>query len=256
MSFAYLALFTGDYLRDTRHLTPSKHGIYLLLLMHCWDSKGPAPLDEQECAGICNCRSSDEIESLRYVLGRFFVRMDDGWYNPRMQREIEKMEAVSGARSTAGKAGAIARKASAKQMPSKCQAIAKQVPLSSSSSSSSSLSQSPKSEALASSDPESPPQLDLTGVPPPRPAASPSKPVKINFNFATLQWEGIEENIDKALAWQDAYPAVPFYPALDRMRAWLIANPDKRKVRYDQFIQRWMAREQDKPVPVTGGARR
>ena len=80
MSFAYLPLFTGDYLRDTRHLTPLRHGIYLLGLMHCWDSKGPMPLDEQECASICNCRSADEIEALRYVLERFFVRMDDGHY--------------------------------------------------------------------------------------------------------------------------------------------------------------------------------
>jgi hypothetical protein len=30
MSFAYLPLYTGDYIRDTRHLTPLRHGIYLL----------------------------------------------------------------------------------------------------------------------------------------------------------------------------------------------------------------------------------
>jgi uncharacterized protein YdaU (DUF1376 family) len=82
MSFAYLPLYTGDYLRDTRHLTPAKHGIYLLALMYCWDTQGPMPLDEQECAGICNCRSADEIDAMRYVLQRYFV--DDGWYNKRM----------------------------------------------------------------------------------------------------------------------------------------------------------------------------
>jgi uncharacterized protein YdaU (DUF1376 family) len=127
MSFAYMPIFTGDYLRDTRHLTPLKHGVYLLALMHCWDSKGPMPLDEQECAGICNCRSADEIESLRYVLGRFFVRMDDGHYNHRMQREVEKSEALSRVRSEAGRAGYEAK---AKHLPSKSQAIAKHEPLS------------------------------------------------------------------------------------------------------------------------------
>lgn len=127
MSFAYLPLFTGDYLRDTRHLSTSKHGIYLLLLMHCWDQKGPVPLDEQEAAGIANCRSQDEIEALRYVISRFFVRMDDGFYNPRMQREIERSESISAARSDAGKKGYIAR---SKHLPSKSQAIAKQVHLS------------------------------------------------------------------------------------------------------------------------------
>ena len=48
MSFAYLPLFTGDYLRDTQHLSCSEHGIFLKLLMHCWDQKGPAPLLEEE----------------------------------------------------------------------------------------------------------------------------------------------------------------------------------------------------------------
>ena len=127
MSFAYLQLYTGDYLRDTRHLTPLKHGVYLLALMHCWDSKGPMPLDEQEAAGICNCRSADEIESLRYVLSRFFVCMEDGYYNERMQHEVEKCAVISGARSAAGRKGFQAR---AKQLPGKSQASAKQQHLS------------------------------------------------------------------------------------------------------------------------------
>lgn len=121
MSFAYLALYTGDYLRDTRHLTPLRHGVYLLLLMHCWDSRGPVPLDEQECAGIANCRSADEIEALRYVLAKYFTKMDDGWYNDRMQREVERAQSISAARSHAGFKGYQAK---AKQLPSKSQASA------------------------------------------------------------------------------------------------------------------------------------
>lgn len=130
MSFAFLPLYTGDYLRDTRHLTPLRHGVYLLLLMHCWDQRGPAPLDEQECAGVANCRSADEIEALRYVLARYFVRGDDGYYNVRMQREVTRAEVISEARSKAGKRGYKARsarlasksQARAKQLPSTCQA--------------------------------------------------------------------------------------------------------------------------------------
>ena len=127
MSFAYLPLFTGDYLRDTRHLSPLRHGVYLLALMHVWDSKGPMPLDEQECAGICNCRSADEVEALRYVLGRFFVRMEGGHYNMRMEKELGRSTAISNARRTAGIKGQAAR---AKQLPNKCRTLAKQVPLS------------------------------------------------------------------------------------------------------------------------------
>jgi uncharacterized protein YdaU (DUF1376 family) len=126
VSFAFLPLYTGDYLRDTRHLSPLKHGIYVLLLMHCWDQRGPVPIDEQEAAGVANCRSQDEIEALRYVLSRFFTRMDDGFYNHRMQKEIERSQSISHARSEAGRRGYEAR---AKQLPSKSQAIAKQVHL-------------------------------------------------------------------------------------------------------------------------------
>jgi uncharacterized protein YdaU (DUF1376 family) len=96
-----MPLFTGDYLRDTRHLTPMRHGVYLLALMHCWDSKGPLPLDEQEQAGICNCRSSDEVEALRYVVSRYFVKMDDGHYNKRIAEEVARAE-LWGQKSRAG----------------------------------------------------------------------------------------------------------------------------------------------------------
>ena len=121
MSFAFLPFYTGDYLRDTRHLTPLKHGVYILLLFHCWDQKGPLPLDEQECAGIANCRSADEVEALRYILSRFFTQMDDGWYNARMQREVERASAISIKRKSAGFKGYQAK---AKQLPSKRSASA------------------------------------------------------------------------------------------------------------------------------------
>lgn len=124
MSFQFLPFFTGDYLRDTRHLSCSEHGIYCLFLMACWDSRGPLSLDERRLQGICNARSGDEIEAMRRVLTEFFVLMEDGWYNLRMLREIEKADGVSRRRGAAGKAGAAAKMAKrslqASQMLSKC----------------------------------------------------------------------------------------------------------------------------------------
>lgn len=102
MSFAFMPVYTGDYHRDTRHLTPEEHGCYLLLLIHCWDQKGPIPLDERRQCGIVNARSGGEIESLRRVLAEFFVRMDDGWYNPRMSEEIARAEQISAGRRKGG----------------------------------------------------------------------------------------------------------------------------------------------------------
>lgn len=123
MSFAYLTLYTGDYLRDTRHLSCAEHGIYLLLLMHCWDSRGPVPLDERKQAGICGARSGDEVEALRRVLSEFFVRMDDGHYNPRMQREVERAKVLSDTRQRAAFARHKGRDASAMQVHSNCTTV-------------------------------------------------------------------------------------------------------------------------------------
>lgn len=121
MSFAFMPLYTGDYRRDTAHLDCAEHGIYLLLLMHCWDQKGPLPLDERKLAGICGARSGSEIEAMRRILREFFVAMDDGWYNQRMQREVGRAEALSGKRKAAGIKGFQAK---AKQVLSKSSASA------------------------------------------------------------------------------------------------------------------------------------
>jgi len=110
MSFAFMPLYTGDYLRDTQHLSCSEHGIYFKLLMYCWDQRGPAPVDERKLCGIVNARSSDEIEALRRVLTDFFTRMEDGWYNHRMDREVQRAAALSERLSTAGAKGGRKRK--------------------------------------------------------------------------------------------------------------------------------------------------
>jgi uncharacterized protein YdaU (DUF1376 family) len=99
------------------------HGCYLLLLTYCWDSKGPLPLDEERIAGICEARSQEERNTMGRILATYFTRMDDGWYNRRMQLEIERCHVIGLARKAAGAKGYQAR---AKQMPSKSQASAKQ----------------------------------------------------------------------------------------------------------------------------------
>lgn len=111
MSFSYFPFYTGDYLRDTRHLTPEEHGIYMLLLFYCWDQKGPAPLDERKLSGITNARSGGEIESMRRVLAEFFTRMDDGYYNKRVAEELIRVEAAYQAAVERGKKSAEVRAA-------------------------------------------------------------------------------------------------------------------------------------------------
>ena len=115
MSFAYMPFFTGDYLRDTRHLSMAEHGAYFLALMHCWDSKGPMPLDERKQFAIVCARSNDEMEAWRRVRADFFVLADDGWYQPRMADEVAKSERLSAALREAGLKSAEARRTKARQ---------------------------------------------------------------------------------------------------------------------------------------------
>ena len=137
MSFAYMRFYTGDYYRDTRHLSMLQHGAYRQLLDHCWDQKGPLPLDVTKCYRICGAVSKEEQECVQGIVAEFFTRMEDGHYNKRMTEEIRASEAISQGRAEAGKVGGLAkaaandralkgRLANAKQML----ANAKQVPVS------------------------------------------------------------------------------------------------------------------------------
>lgn len=111
MSFAFMPLYTGDYLRDTQHLSMSEHGAYFRLLMFCWDQRGPAPLDERRLCGICNARSGDEIEAMRRVLAEFFVRMEDGYYNKRIEEELDVARSMYNKAVERGRRSAEARRA-------------------------------------------------------------------------------------------------------------------------------------------------
>lgn len=226
MSFAYLALFTGDYLRDTRHLSCCEHGIYLLFLMHSWDMRGPVPLDERKQMGVCGARSGDEIEAMRRVLSEFFVRMDDGFYNPRMQREIDKVEALSGIWSEAGKRGAQARLSQRRQKvkPRPRVGLAE----ASTPSPSPSLSPTPESEALASSPADSPLPLAVIAIP-------------LNDKTELAIHQSL---IDE---WQALYPECDVLQTLREIKGWNLANPAKRKTRGGimNHINRWLAKEQN-----------
>ena len=207
MSFAFLPLYTGDYLRDTRHLTPQKHGVYLLLLMHCWDQKGPLPLDEQECAGIANCRSSDEIDSLRYILAKYFTRMEDGLYCLRMQREIERANAISNKRKSAGAKGYQAK---AKQLLSKSQAIG------------TTLTPTPTTTPTTTNQPP----LVLI-------------PLSDGSEFPVTQ--SLLEELDKL------YPNVEPLGTLKQIRGWALGNQSRRKTQRGilRHIHGWFIKEQN-----------
>ena len=66
----------------------------------------------------------------------------------------------------------------------------------------------------------------------------------INFNFETLEWEGISEQ--KTSLWEKAYPACDINLELVAMAAWLSANPEQRKINYERFIVNWLSKSQQR----------
>lgn len=101
MSFAYFPFYTGDYYRDTRHLSMLQHGAYRQLLDHCWDQKGPLPIELDKCFRICGAVNKEEQDCVKGIIEEFFVRMPDGFYQKRVQEEIERANVLSGKRADA-----------------------------------------------------------------------------------------------------------------------------------------------------------
>jgi len=87
---------------------------------------------------------------------------------------------------------------------------------------------------------------DSTSLAPDASRRGPSKvPAKrIRFDFEAGKFSGITEADE--LRWQEAYPAVPIPPEIERAAAWAAANPANRKSNWERFLVNWFSRTQDR----------
>ena len=86
MSRAYMPLYVGDYLRDTRRLSTLQHGIYLLLIMDYW-ANGGLPEDDQSLARIAGLTPEQwqcERNAIAFLFG-------PKWRHKRIDAELEKV---------------------------------------------------------------------------------------------------------------------------------------------------------------------
>lgn len=86
----WMPIYTGDYLKDTSHLTSQQHGIYLLLMIHYWN-KGMLQASFKQCINIAKAFTQEEQEDVKFVLLEFFD-MESGKY---VQKRIEKELALA-----------------------------------------------------------------------------------------------------------------------------------------------------------------
>lgn len=96
MKLTWMPLDIPDYRADTAHLGALEHGIYLLLIMHYWQT-GSLPDDDKLLARIA-CATPTEWRGARSVIEKFFL---PGWKHKRIEMELQKARSISGKRSLA-----------------------------------------------------------------------------------------------------------------------------------------------------------
>lgn len=116
MSHAWMPLYVGDYLGKTRRLSALEHGVYMLLIMEYWQSRG-LPNDDAQLARIA-VLSDKEWTKVRPAMLQFF---NEGWQHDRIDEELAKADAKHEKRVQAGSNGGkakAAKEANAKPPPS------------------------------------------------------------------------------------------------------------------------------------------
>lgn len=108
-----MPMFWGDYLRDTRALSPAEHGAYLLLIAEQWNTTEPLPDDDSVLARIVGM-TPREWRSARRAVEPYFDVRDGVWIQRRVEKELNKARETYEKRSAAGSRGGSRAKAKPK----------------------------------------------------------------------------------------------------------------------------------------------
>jgi uncharacterized protein YdaU (DUF1376 family) len=102
MGRAWMPLYVGDYLRDTRDLNTLQHGAYLLLIMHYWQHDA-LPTDDARLAAITGL----SVAQWRRVREPVQAKFSEGWKHKRIEAELVKLDRAVMQRRLAGRNGGI-----------------------------------------------------------------------------------------------------------------------------------------------------
>lgn len=102
MSRAWMPLYIGDYIKNTRDLTTVQHGAYLLLIMHYWEH-ACLPQTEQQLASIAGLTLKDWRKLSPPIRAKFGPE----WKHGRIDAELIKCDTKRAQRAIAGRDGGI-----------------------------------------------------------------------------------------------------------------------------------------------------
>ncbi|MGO4416425.1 YdaU family protein [Cupriavidus sp. KB_39] len=102
--------YTGDYARDTVHLSMVEDGAYNRLMDFYYSTEKPLPIDRKSVYRIARATEKAEQKAVDSILSQFFQECATGYRHKRIEVEIEKAKPKAGANRENGKKGGRPRK--------------------------------------------------------------------------------------------------------------------------------------------------
>jgi uncharacterized protein YdaU (DUF1376 family) len=104
----WFPFYSSDFIGATVGLSCQERSIYCLMLPLYYEI-GPFPVDRVRVYRIVGCESDEQKRTVDFLLERFFVLLEDGWYQERAEAEKVKMAQQHQAATDRGKRSAEAR---------------------------------------------------------------------------------------------------------------------------------------------------
>jgi uncharacterized protein YdaU (DUF1376 family) len=93
----WMPLYIKDFIVDTMHLGATETGIYIRLIMHCWQH-GSIPPDDRKLALIGHCGSRLWNKHKAVIITFFETSADGSMYQKRTLHELRRSEEISNKR--------------------------------------------------------------------------------------------------------------------------------------------------------------
>lgn len=225
----WVKFYASDWIGGTSGLTAAERGVYITIVALIYENDGPVKMDEARMARQCGITKASFRKAVSALIdvGKL-IETDDGLMNDRCEKELSERanRAQKASVAASQKWSAKKQKNEKKQRQKTANASAKQCL-----EDAYTRSQKPEDIEANASCPE------------------PEKSAPVACRLPLVSGEEFDVLESDVSEWCEAFPAVDVRQQLRAMRAWLNANPNKRKTArgIKRFIVSWLDREQNRP---------
>jgi len=105
----WMPFYTGDYLKNTMHLSRAEHGSYVLLILAYWTNGGPLQDDGEAIRNIAKCPEG-EWPRTKGLLMRLFTVSGGYWRHNRIDEELARASSLKAIQMARTEAATAARR--------------------------------------------------------------------------------------------------------------------------------------------------